>query len=193
MDIGSGTGHTGNEIIGKTALELTEVDIADRDMSGRPPLIFDGKTLPFESSEFNTVLVLFTLQYASDPVGMIREAIRVSKGQVVIMQTTSPNGIKRFYLNAYDWISNCAWHWIVKLSGAVRKGPNSIVVRQQFSEMNVKNAIYAAGGRLIKHEKKGTFLRRRLFVVESSSSPDRVQKFRDLPRRKTHSIIPTLL
>ncbi len=193
MDIGSGTGHTGNEILRKTALKLSEVDIADISMNERPPFLYDGKTLPFEPSVFDAVLVLSTLQYTSDPVGLIREAIRISKGQIVIMQTTSSNGISRVFLRLFNWITKQAMFAVLKLSGTVRKGPKPFVVRQQFSDMNVKNVIYAAGGRLIRQEKDGFFPRRHLYVLESSSSPDRVQKFRELPKRKKQPIIPTLL
>ncbi len=87
-DVGSGTGHNGEEIRQRTQLTVCEFDVEDLHWVGAGPVIVEGNRLPVDDQEFDGALVLFVLQYVESPNDLLVEIRRATRGQVIVIQST---------------------------------------------------------------------------------------------------------
>ena len=54
-----------------------------------PVTPFDGEHLPFADGSFDAVILVDVLHHASDPLALMREALRVSRGLLVVKDVTT--------------------------------------------------------------------------------------------------------
>ncbi len=87
-DVGSGTGHNAEAIRRQCGLRVSEFDIADIHWVGPGAVLFDGDKIPAEDNNFDCVLLLFVLQYPESPQQLLMEARRISRGSVIVVQST---------------------------------------------------------------------------------------------------------
>lgn len=87
LDIGCGTGHNGERLRRLGLGPVAEVDVVDFKVARPPPTLFDGCTLPFADGCFAAVTLVYVLHYASAPSILLKEAQRVCRGPVIIVQT----------------------------------------------------------------------------------------------------------
>lgn len=167
LDIGSGTGHNGSEIVRSTDLELTEVDIVDMNLCNRPPVLYDGNTLPFAADSFSAALLIYILQYPAEPAQVLAEARRVATDKVVILQTVSKGGVARILLNLYEWAAGRGAFYICRLLRLVQPVTCPLGVHGQFSGQDVLALIDQTGGGLLSHQSFGLFPRHELFIIDA--------------------------
>lgn len=104
LDLGCGPGHIAVVLAKKYRQKVTMVDVIPcwkyvgqwllnipcaRELSrqtGIPYRQYDGSNLPFTDNFFDTVLVAFVLHHASDPETVIKEAARVSRRRVIVLE-----------------------------------------------------------------------------------------------------------
>ncbi|MDB5037497.1 MAG: methyltransferase type 11 [Bacteriovoracaceae bacterium] len=85
LDIGSGDGHIAAEIMKRRSdIHIVGVDILPRKKTFIDVSLFDGNTIPFNDDSFDMVLLCDMLHHASDPVRVLKEAIRVSRKGILI-------------------------------------------------------------------------------------------------------------
>lgn len=105
VDIGSGTGDVAS-LIQHKGKKIVAVDVDD--FHG-PRLIkttiYDGKTLPFLSKQFDMALLLMVMHHTQDPSVVFKEASRVAK-ELVVIETSYSNGVDRFFTIIADIIGN---------------------------------------------------------------------------------------
>jgi SAM-dependent methyltransferase len=94
LDLGCGTGHFARALA-ERGYRVTGVD-PERAMLGvareRLPVVCgDGQRLPFADGAFAATVVIAVLQYAADPVALLREARRVSRKRVVVLAVVGPS------------------------------------------------------------------------------------------------------
>jgi SAM-dependent methyltransferase len=87
LDLGSGTGHVSAKLERDLGLEVVTADVSDLHVVGRPPVLIADGVLPFEAGTFSAALLFFMLAYPKDPVGVLREAARVARGPVILVQS----------------------------------------------------------------------------------------------------------
>jgi ubiquinone/menaquinone biosynthesis C-methylase UbiE len=95
LDIGAGHGGL-CRALRQEGFEVVPVDV--KDLSLFPdvrPVIYDGKTLPFPGAAFDTSLLITMLHHTPDPEAMLREAMRVTKGRLVVMEDIYRNAVQR--------------------------------------------------------------------------------------------------
>lgn len=165
LDIGSGTGHWGSEILAQTNLKLREVDIADTNTVGREPIIFDGQFLPFEENEFSGVSALYCIHYPPDPSIMIKECFRVSTGKVIILSNITYKGIRAWLIDMNEFIGGRIFHAIGKFFG-VFKVDNPMVPTRQLSEPQMEEIIQKGGGEIVSVDRKGFLFITKMYVIE---------------------------
>jgi SAM-dependent methyltransferase len=91
LDVGCGEGYVLEELAARGAGELFGVDVVDiRQEKTRPFRLFDGVALPFIDRRFDVVVLSFVLHHVPDDrkCALLREALRVCRGTVVIVEDT---------------------------------------------------------------------------------------------------------
>ncbi len=104
LDVGAGTGHTAVLLRTKHKMNVSMLDVAPhRGALGQmfvgqpiaahlsaqhkiPRVRYDGKNLPFKDNSFDVVLIAFVLHHCENPELVLREAARVAKGRVVVLE-----------------------------------------------------------------------------------------------------------
>ena len=104
LDIGSATGHNAEALCAGGAHTCVEADVVDFHVVGSGPVLFDGVRLPFASGAFDACLLAFVLSYPDDPAALLREAGRVARRRVLVLQS-SPRGVAgRIALRLRSWV-----------------------------------------------------------------------------------------
>jgi len=84
LEVGCGTGHF-TRWFAKQGLHVTGLDASPamleqaRLRNGTNYLLGDARALPFENQQFDLVALITTLEFVTDPVQALREAIRVAR------------------------------------------------------------------------------------------------------------------
>ncbi|MBI2021834.1 methyltransferase domain-containing protein [Candidatus Daviesbacteria bacterium] len=112
LDIGSGTGIISKIIkkkLNSNNITLTDIDyneICDE----YPVIIFDGKNLPFKKNQFTKSLLITVLHHSSDPRRLLREAKRVTSGEIIIMEDVFTDILGRTITFIGDCLVNFELH-----------------------------------------------------------------------------------
>ena len=131
LDIGCGDGLVSLGLA-KSVGAVQLVDICNyRDSRVSLPflLVSESDPLPFQESQFETSMLLTVLHHANDPLGLLRDAIRVTERRLIIIESVfgfgtsrsskrSPFGTltceqQRKYAVVVDWIYNRLLHYNV--------------------------------------------------------------------------------
>jgi SAM-dependent methyltransferase len=87
LDLGSGTGHLAARLERERGLEVITADVTDMHVVGRAPVLISDGVLPFGERTFSAALLFFMLAYPKDPAALLREAARVTRGPVLLVQS----------------------------------------------------------------------------------------------------------
>lgn len=106
LDLGAGSGHTAALLRLWHGFSVTLLDVPPHSgafgqrwiaqpIAGMlaqqyslPRRSYDGHTVPFPDQSFDTVLLAFVLHHCPDPEQVLREAVRVSRGRVLVLEDT---------------------------------------------------------------------------------------------------------
>lgn len=169
LDIGCGTGHNASIIRKNTVLEIFETDVENLKTAPPAPVIFDGNYLPFETQSFGCSLLLFVLHYPENPELLLKEAKRVTTGNLIILQSTYSGAIARLILKNRDWIQGIFAFHIAQLVGLIRKCSCPLYPKT-FMERNTLERLFHRSGWKIKHFKSCCWpmihISRDLYVLE---------------------------
>jgi len=100
LDVGCGEGHVLAELRERGAGEVFGVDIVDlRGDRDIPFQRYDGQTLALPDRRFDVVVLSFVLHHVPDErkLPLLREALRVSRGKVLIVEDTPSTPIDRVF------------------------------------------------------------------------------------------------
>ncbi len=170
LDIGSGTGHTGDEILSKTNLEVTEIDVTDMSMGTRKPIVFDGAIFPFKDKTFDVALAIHILQYTPSDQGLVEEGLRVAD-RFVLIKLASPTGIRRIPVFLYHVLGGRFFFHIFRALKIAKKGPNNMVARRYHTEQSIRDNIVAAGGKVVHHKRSGFAPAHHTFIIDRVVEP----------------------
>ena len=87
LDLGAGEGYVGQELQRKWQAEVTLADVVDMNQTTLSHTLYDGHTLPFEDSSFDTTILYFVLHHAEGAEQVLDEALRVTTGRVFIVES----------------------------------------------------------------------------------------------------------
>lgn len=130
LDVGCGEGYVAAELA-TTGADVTTVDIVDiRRVECGAFQRFDGGRLPFPDGQFDLVMLNFVLHHVPDDrkIGLLRDAARVSRDKVFILEDTPRNPIDRLLNQRHgqrfrERIGSCApfgfltrreWEWLFR-------------------------------------------------------------------------------
>ena len=110
LDVGAGDGLLASQVLAqRTDLKWVAIDTLARPLTHVPVQLFDGDRLPFPDKEFDVVLFVDVLHHAADPIALLREAVRVTTGAIVIKDHLREGFFARPTLRFMDWVGNAGW------------------------------------------------------------------------------------
>jgi ubiquinone/menaquinone biosynthesis C-methylase UbiE len=112
LDLGSGTGRVARWLADRTGIRPTLADVADfgNRVGGFPFVrLEDPLSLPFPDRSFDAVMMLFVLHHIEaweDQERLVREAARVTRQRLVVIEDTPTSTADRMWNIAWDWLLN---------------------------------------------------------------------------------------
>ena len=101
LDVGAGRCYISKRLKNR-GLKVTCLDIKDLGRTGMKVVTYNGKDFPFKNNEFESALIAYVLHHCEDPIRVLRETLRVCKGNIIIFEDTKPSPIT----NLMDFLSN---------------------------------------------------------------------------------------
>ena len=118
LDIGCGSGcvlDVLNQELGCTGFGL---DVVEPTSPVERFARFDGSHLPFRDNAFDVAFLIFVLHHADDPGELLREASRVARRAVIVVEDTPRNAAEarwgRFHVHSFAGRHNIPWHGRVR-------------------------------------------------------------------------------
>jgi SAM-dependent methyltransferase len=106
LDLGAGEGYVAVALRRRIEAWICSVDVGPFGLAAGPYVVYDGDRLPFVDSLFDTTLILLALHHCAEPGRVLREAVRVTRGRIVVMESVSRNPWERFWLHRLDgWLN----------------------------------------------------------------------------------------
>jgi SAM-dependent methyltransferase len=110
LDIGAGGCRVAKLLGAQERIEVTAIDVVDHNVTDVPLMLYDGKTIPFGDKAFDISLLIFVLHHAVAPDALLREAIRVTRSTVLIVEDAPGNSLERALWRAWDYVLNHGAH-----------------------------------------------------------------------------------
>lgn len=85
LDIGSGSGIY-YSILKSRGMEVTLLDVIRFKSCPFPVTLYDGRHFPFADESVDTSLLVTVLHHTSDPLQILKEAARVSRKNVIVIE-----------------------------------------------------------------------------------------------------------
>ena len=101
LDFGAGRCYIAEELE-KNNLDVTCLDVKNMSQTIKKVVVYSGKKIPFKTNEFDTALAAYVLHHCEEPIKVLKEVIRVTKGNIVIFEDTKPSA----FVNMMDFFSN---------------------------------------------------------------------------------------
>ncbi len=113
LDVGCGDGLIDRLIMQEHPdITISGTDILVRPTTHIPVIPFDGERLPFGDNSFDAVVFIDVLHHTNDPLILLKEARRVSKGVIVIKDHLKNGLMDHLILKLMDYVGN-AYHGVV--------------------------------------------------------------------------------
>ncbi|MEK6808760.1 MAG: class I SAM-dependent methyltransferase [Nanoarchaeota archaeon] len=106
LDVGLGNGIIADYIKKVFKANIEGVDVVDYNETDIKNTIYDGLYLPFANNSYDCVLILETLHHCTDFKLVLKEAKRVVKKRVIIMEDIHEGIFEKYLLLFHDYISN---------------------------------------------------------------------------------------
>ena len=173
LDLGSGTGHLSAGLERELGLEMVTADVSDIHVVGsRPVLIGDG-VLPFEDRRFSAALLFFMLAYPSDPARVLAEAVRVTHGPVIVVQSLHSNPFGHAWLRMREFLWTIVAFHVSKWIGYVpAEAKFSMNTRRFYTAQELQGDVDAAGLRIKSRRERRLLPGRSLVVAAWLLEPD---------------------
>lgn len=110
LDLGAGSCKVAKVMTVKHRLLVVPVDIVNHNVTDLHLTLYDGRTLPFDDNTFDVTVLVFVLHHATNPVSLLREAIRVSRSKVIILEDAPKNALERLAWRTWDYALNHGVH-----------------------------------------------------------------------------------
>lgn len=107
LDVGSGNGEIASLLLKMgSAAAIHGVDVLAHPNPLIPTLTFDGEHLPYEDGAFDLVTLIDVLHHTFHPERLLAEAVRVSRGRVLVKDHYWTSALDRWILILSDFVGN---------------------------------------------------------------------------------------
>jgi ubiquinone/menaquinone biosynthesis C-methylase UbiE len=107
LEIGAGNGLVAQQLQNATGAQFTLLDVVDYNASGLPMQLYDGRSVPFEDDSFDLALMVFVLHHNPDPRPVMREALRVARQGVLVVENDTRGMLKKVatrLIDSTEWL-----------------------------------------------------------------------------------------
>ena len=166
LDLGSGTGHLSARLEQELGVEVVTADVSDMHVVGRPPVLVPDGDLPFEDGAFSAALLVFMLAYPRDPAGVLREAARVSRGPIILVQSLYSGRVGYAWHRGREFLWTIVAFHISKLVGYVPAQANfTMHTRRFYTDQELRGELKTAGLRIRSRRERPVLPGRALLVA----------------------------
>ncbi len=107
LEIGAGKGHVARALQQAAQVDIQLVDVVNYNETELQIELYDGVQLPFDDQSFDYSLLIFVLHHTPDPQRVLREALRVSRCGVLVVENHVAGWLRQQVTRAIDSIP----HW----------------------------------------------------------------------------------
>jgi ubiquinone/menaquinone biosynthesis C-methylase UbiE len=104
LEIGAGKGYVARALREAANVDIKLVDVVNYNETDLPLEVYDGLHLPYADNAFDDTLLIFVLHHTPDPLRVLGEALRVSKGGVVVVENHVQGRLRQLITRAIDSI-----------------------------------------------------------------------------------------
>ena len=164
LDVGAGEGFTGMHLAARLGGEVKGVDVIRMNRTAMPVRLYDGRRIPHADRAFDAVVLVYVLHHAEDAERVVREALRVSRYRVVILESTFAWAWERPVLRWLDRTANA-----IRSGGRMRDQDPHLHFRRHEEWLTLFQGLPTTR---VRHKRLGGFIHHRsLFVLEGVASP----------------------
>ena len=109
LDIGAGDGAIG-AAFRDGGREVQLIDVVDYNRTDLPFRQYDGMTIPFSDKRFDYAFLIVVLHHCEDPLRILREAMRVTRKRLIVIESVYLNEPNRRFNMFFDWFYNRVLH-----------------------------------------------------------------------------------
>lgn len=85
------------------------IDVVRPGYQRAPVIVYDGERMPFPDGSFDCSLLVTVLHHIGDQAKVLREALRVTRGRIIVVEDLYHHGPGRFWTILRDRIYNFEW------------------------------------------------------------------------------------
>ena len=149
LDVGSGTGHLSAQLERRTGIDVVTADVSDMHVVGRAPVLITDGSLPFDDDSHSAALLFFILAYPDHPVAVLKEAARVSRGPVILVQTLYSGRLGYAWHRAREFAWTVVAFHVSKAIGYVpQQARFSMRTRRFYTDASLQRDLALAGLRI---------------------------------------------
>jgi ubiquinone/menaquinone biosynthesis C-methylase UbiE len=86
-----------------TGIDVMDTGIRERGITFRT---YDGKNIPFNNTSFDTTIVYHVFHHCDDPKKALRDVMRVTKKQILMVEPVYRNALDLFFMKILDRLGN---------------------------------------------------------------------------------------
>ena len=166
LDLGSGTGHLSARLERELGLDVVSADVSDIHVVGRPPIRIGDGALPFDEGTYAAALLIFMLAYPDDPATVLREAARVTRGPVILVQSVHSNRLGYAWLRVREFLWTIVAFHVSKLVGYIsHEAAFAMSTRRFYTAQALRRDVVAAGLRIRSQQERPVLPGRSLVVA----------------------------
>ena len=107
LDVGCGDGRLARLLAEKRPdISIRGIDVCQCKDAVMPIDRFDGTSIPYGQGSFDVVMFVDVLHHASQPMTLLREAVRVARQAIVIKDHLAEGSLAYLTLRVMDWVGN---------------------------------------------------------------------------------------
>ena len=173
LDLGSGTGHLSARLEQELGIEVVPADVSDLHVVGRPPVLIADGVLPFDDGTFSAALLFFMLHYPSNAPRLLKEAARVTRGPVILVQSLHSGSVGYAWLRVREFLwTTVAFHVSKSIGYVPPDAEFTMQARRFYTNRDLEGEVSAAGLRVRSRRERPVLPGRALIVAGWSLEPD---------------------
>ena len=104
IDIGAGNCKISEYLHSSIGCKVIPIDIKNYSKTNLSPITYNGKRIPFKDKTFDYSLLIFVLHHTKQPLHILKEASRVSRKGIIVIENDIRNSLKMIITKMIDSI-----------------------------------------------------------------------------------------